>query len=111
MIDVTNIITQKTGRQFEAFDLPSFVPEVIRRCTQDDYLFPLLDFLVGSIDNISAMEFKRYDSSLYQRARNLCPKGRPDPSMEDTVEGMLRFMLRTGMIELPRKALAEQDAA
>ena len=111
MIDVTNIITQKTGRQFEPFDLPSFVPEVIRRCTPDDYLYPLLDFLVGSIDNISAMEFKRYDSSQYQRARGLSPMGRPDPSMEDTVEGMLRFMLRTGMIELPRAALAEQDAA
>ncbi len=111
MIDVTRIITRKTGRQFEPFDLPSFVPEVIRRCTQEDYLFPLLDFLVGSIDNISAMEFKRYDSGDYQRARAQTPFGRPDPSMEDTVDGMLRFMRRTGMVELPRDALAEQDAA
>ena len=87
------------------------MPEVIRRCTREDYLFPLLDFLVGSIDNISAMEFKRYDSSEYQRARALTLWGRPDPSLEDTVGGMLRFMRRTGMVELPREALAEQDAA
>ena len=111
MIDVTNIITQMTGVQFEPFDLPGFVPEVIRRCTREDLLFPLLDFLVGSIDNISAMEFKRYDSSEYQRARGLTPWGRPDPSLTDTTLGMLRFMQRTGLVELPRSALAEQDAA
>ena len=111
MIDVTNIITEMTGRTFEPFDLPAFVPEVIRRCTREDLLFPLLDFLVGSIDNISAMEFKRYDSSEYRSARALTPWGRPDPSMPDTVAGMLRFMRRTGLVELSRVALAEQDAA
>jgi thioester reductase-like protein len=111
MIDVTNIITELTGRTFDNFSLPNFVPEVIRRCTREDFLFPLLDFLVGSIDNISAMEFKRYDSGEYQKARNASPHGHPDPSLEDTVTGMLRFMRRTGMIELGRDALAEQDAA
>ena len=111
MIDVTNIITDMTGRRFENFSLPSFVPEVIRRCTREDFLFPLLDFLVGSIDNISSMEFKRYDSAEYQKARDMSALGQPDPSLEDTVTGMLRFMRRTGMIELSREALAEQDAA
>ena len=111
MIDVTNIITELTGRTFEYFDLPSFVPEVIKRCTREDLLFPLLDFLVGSIDNISAMEFKRYDSADYQAARALTSAGRPDPSLEDTVLGMLRFMQRTGLVELPRETLVEQDAA
>ena len=46
--------------------ISDFVPELIRRCRKEDLLFPLLDFLVGSVDNISAMEFKRYDSSSYQ---------------------------------------------
>ena len=111
MIDVTNIVTEMTGRQFEPFDLPSFVPEVIKRCTREDLLFPLLDFLVGSVDNISAMEFKRYDSSEYQRARGAAACGMPDPSLHDTVAGMLRFMQRTGLVELPTTVLAEQDAA
>ena len=111
MIDVTNIITQMTGRRFEPFGLPDFVPEVIRRCTREDFLFPLLDFLVGSIDNISAMEFKRYDSSEYQRARAMTPKGQPDPSLPDTVAGMLRFMQRTGMVDLPRSIQTEAEAA
>src|ERR1700686_4538232 len=70
MMDITRLITKATGRQFEIFRLPDFVPELIRRCRKEDLLFPLLDFLVGSVANISAMEFKRYDSSSYQMARD-----------------------------------------
>jgi thioester reductase-like protein len=100
MVDITNIITKLTGRTFELFSLPTFVPEVIRRCTKDDLLFPLLDFLIGSVDSISSMEFKRYDSSGYQNARNLSPQGIPDPSLEDTVRGILLFMQRKGIISV-----------
>jgi len=111
MIDVTTIITRMTGRQFKSFETHAFVPEVIRRCTREDLLFPLLDFLVGSVDNISSMEFKRYDSSVYQEARNASPWGRPDPSLTDTVAGMLRFMRRAGMVDLPDIVQAKADAA
>jgi thioester reductase-like protein len=98
MVNITDIITELTGRRFELFSLPEFVPEVIRRCTREDPLFPLLDFLIGSIDSISSMEFKRYDSSRYQQARDLSVAGLPDPSLEDTVGGILRFMQRQGII-------------
>jgi thioester reductase-like protein len=100
MLDITGLITKATGRQFEIFHLADFVPELIRRCRKEDLLFPLLDFLVGSVDNISAMEFKRYDSSCYQAARDASPWGRPDPSLEDTVHGILRFMQRKGIISV-----------
>jgi thioester reductase-like protein len=100
MQDITDLITKATGRQFEIFSLPDFVPELIRRCRKEDLLFPLLDFLVGSVDNISAMEFKRYDSSCYQAARNASAWGKPDPSLEDTVNGILRFMQRKGIISV-----------
>jgi thioester reductase-like protein len=100
MLDITGLITKATGRQFEIFSLPDFVPELIRRCRKEDLLFPLLDFLVGSVDNISAMEFKRYDSSCYQAARNSSAWGKPDPSLEDTVNGILRFMQRKGIISV-----------
>ncbi|HUO13980.1 MAG TPA: thioester reductase domain-containing protein [Verrucomicrobiae bacterium] len=100
MMDITDLITKATGRQFEIFSLPEFVPELIRRCKKEDLLFPLLDFLVGSVDNISAMEFKRYDSSCYQAARNASAWGNPDPSLEDTVNGILRFMQRKGIISV-----------
>ena len=100
MMDITGLITRATGRQFEIFSLPDFVPELIRRCRKEDLLFPLLDFLVGSVDNISAMEFKRYDSSGYQAARNASAWGQPDPTLEETVNGILRFMHRKGIISV-----------
>jgi thioester reductase-like protein len=104
MLDITGLITKSTGRQFEIFNLPDFVPELIRRCRKEDLLFPLLDFLVGSVDNISAMEFKRYDSSCYQAARDASVWGKPDPSLEETVNGILKFMQRKGIISVaPRE--------
>ena len=100
MMDITNLITKSTGRQFEIFTVDDFVPELIRRCRKEDLLFPLLDFLVGSVDNITAMEFKRYDNSTYQAARDASKWGIPDPSLEDTVNGILKFMHRKGIISV-----------
>jgi thioester reductase-like protein len=100
MMDITDLITRSTGRRFEVFGIRDFVPELIRRCRKEDLLYPLLDFLVGSVDNISAMEFKRYENSTYQAARNASVRGKPDPSLEDTVNGILRFMHRKGIISV-----------
>jgi thioester reductase-like protein len=100
MLDITGLITQSTGRQFEIFSISDFVPELIRRCRKEDLLFPLLDFLVGSVDNITAMEFKRYDNSEYQAARDASKWGKADPSLEDTVNGILKFMHRKGIISV-----------
>ncbi|MDB5433718.1 MAG: thioester reductase domain protein [Caulobacter sp.] len=111
MGDVMDIITCLTGRRFEFFDLADFVPEVIRRCTPSDPLFPLLDFLVGSIDNISSMEFKRYDNSNYQEARAGAPGAVTDPSLELTVVGILQFLKRHGLADLQRAAPARAPEA
>src|ERR1700726_406936 len=100
MLDITELITRSTGRQFEIFSIRDFVPELIRRCRKEDLLFPLLDFLVGSVDNISAMEFKRYDNSCYQTTRDASKWGKADPSLEDTVNGILKFMHRKGIISI-----------
>ena len=107
MLDITDLITKSTGRQFEIFSISDFVPELIRRCRKEDLLFPLLDFLVGSVDNITAMEFKRYDNSSYQAARDASKWGKADPSLEDTVNGILKFMHRKGIISV---AAREHDS-
>ncbi|MDX2180594.1 MAG: thioester reductase domain-containing protein [Bryobacteraceae bacterium] len=113
MVDVTDIIGRLTGRKFEMHKIKAFVPEVIRRCTREDLLFPLLDFLIGSVDSIASMEFKRYDSSEYQKARDRSPHGRPDPSLEETVAGILRFMHRRGILSVPSSVFeaARPDSA
>jgi hypothetical protein len=54
------------------------------------------------------MEFKRYDSSSYQMARDASVWGKPDPSLEDTVNGILKFMHRKGIISV---AAREVNAA
>jgi thioester reductase-like protein len=111
MLDITGLITKSTGRQFEIFSISEFVPELIRRCRKEDLLFPLLDFLVGSVDNISAMEFKRYESSTYQEARDASKWGIPDPSLEDTVAGILKFMNRKGIISVAARELATESSS
>jgi len=107
MMDITNLITKSTGRQFEIFSVTDFVPELIRRCRKEDLLFPLLDFLVGSVDNITSMEFKRYDNTTYQAARDASEWGKPDPSLEDTVNGILKFMHRKGIISVAPRQVSE----
>jgi thioester reductase-like protein len=111
MLDITRLITKSTGRQFEIFSISDFVPELIRRCRKEDLLFPLLDFLVGSVDNISAMEFKRYDSSSYQAARDASEWGVADPSLEDTVNGILKFMHRKGIVAVAAREVNAAVAA
>ena len=110
MLDITDLITKATGQRFEIFGIRDFVPELIRRCRKEDLLYPLLDFLVGSVDNISAMEFKRYDNSTYQAARDASVCGKQDPSLEDTVNGILRFMQRKGIISAAMRELKEAAA-
>jgi len=97
--DVTDILGDLTGTRFAHHPIREFVPIMIERCRKGDLLFPLVNFLVHSVENIMAMEFKRYDSSNYQRARDRSPVGRPDPPLENVVQGILRFMVRQGIIQ------------
>ncbi len=85
MLDITGLITKATGRQFDVFSVSDFVPELIRRCRKEDLLFPLLDFLVGSVDNITAMEFVKTLCTVPATKRRgmlqFMPGVKPDPSL------------------------------
>src|SRR6185436_4811125 len=98
MSDITAILNELTGRSFRNYPLEAFVPEVIERCHSGDILFPLLDFLVRSVDNITAMEFKRYDNSHYRKMRDASSFGKADPPLHDVVLGILRFMRKQNLI-------------
>jgi thioester reductase-like protein len=99
MKDVTKILGELVHKEFKYYRLKDFVPQVINRCKKDDLLFPLLNFLVRSVDNISSMEFKRYDNSNYQKFRNLSPFGKEDHSLYDLVKGIYKFMVNNNLIE------------
>lgn len=96
--EVTAILGELTGQTFHNYALPAFVPEVIKRCHAGDILFPLLEFLVRSVENISAMEFKRYDNRAYRHFRDESAFGRPDPPLPDVVVGILRFLRKHGLV-------------
>jgi hypothetical protein len=63
------------------------------------------------VDNITAMEFKRYESSSYQAARDASKWGQADPSLEDTVNGILKFMHRKGIISVAAREVNAAVAA
>ena len=98
MPQITEIIGKQTGIRFSPFTLREFVPEVIRRCTRGDALFPLLDFLVESVDNIAAMEYKLYDNSRYREARDSSPSSQQDAPLEVVVAGIIAFLRRKDLL-------------
>jgi len=101
MSDVTAILAELGGLTFTDYDLDRFVTEVTDRCVPGDILFPLLDFFLRSMDNIAAMEFKRYDNASYRRFRDRSPEGQADPPLREVVRGLWRFMKRHGLVDSP----------
>ena len=98
--EITDIMSSMTQTPFTYFELPDFVPRVIETCTKDDLLFPLLNFLVKSVDNISNMEFKRYDNSQYKKYRDMSEFGINDPPLKKVVKGILLFMEKQNCIKI-----------
>jgi hypothetical protein len=107
LLDICQILGDLTGTRFEHYSVKDFVPTMIERCSKGDLLFPLVDFFVHSADNITAMEFKRYDNGNYRSARARSD-GIPDPPLADVVGGIVRFMDRHGLVRR-RAAPALQD--
>ena len=99
MNDVASCISSHIGTSFESFSLEDFVPEVVRRCRPEDPLYPLLDFLVASMANISKMKHKRYISTDYKKHRSDCQISIPDPSLSDTVSFILEYLKLQNIIE------------
>jgi hypothetical protein len=102
MGDITQILGLLTGKEFQAFSLVDFVPEVVGRCQKDDLLFPLLNFLVKSVDNISSMEFKLYSNANYRKFRQASQQGEEDPSLTEVVQGILTFMLNHHIVSIKK---------
>lgn len=89
---ITDIIADRLGTRFEMLTLTELVRQMISRCTRSDPIYPLLDFLVGSVEHFSSMETKRYDSGEFRKARDQSGAGRADPPLEDVIDGILGFM-------------------
>jgi thioester reductase-like protein len=102
MKEVTTLLGQLNHQSFKHYKLKEFVSEVVSRCDKTDLLFPLLNFLLKSIDNISNMEFKRYDNSNYVYYRDQSKWGLKDPELSEVVSGIFKFMVSKEIIEKPK---------
>ena len=96
--DVTRILSERYGYHFAYYDIPSFVEQMNRRCTQRDPVYPLVDFLTRSADKIAAMRDKRYGNTHYRRARSLANVRLHEPALTETVDNLVRFLRIEGLI-------------
>ena len=99
MLDITSLITKATGGQFEVFSLPDFVPELIRRCRRKICCFHCwISWLNWWITS------RRWSSNATKvpaiRPPGCFRMGQARSSLEETVNGILKFMHRKGIISV-----------
>ncbi len=108
LADVTRVITRNYGYGFTYFDIPGFLKQMNLRCTQEDLVYPLMDFFIRSQDKLAAMQHKRYNNDAYRKARGMCG-GRREPPLDDTVSYIVDYMLRTGIITADAGSRSERS--
>ncbi|MGA3982307.1 thioester reductase domain-containing protein [Ralstonia nicotianae] len=104
MTELTRVIERDYGATFRYYDIPRFIDELNRRCSDRDPVFPLLDFFNRSADKIAAMQLKRYSSEHYQQARAALADPMMDPSLAQTAAYLMRYLRERGWVE-PAPAL------
>lgn len=92
LTDITRILSERYGYRFDYHDIPSFTEQLNRRCTPNDQMYPLVDFLTRSAGKITAMRDKRYDNTQYRHRRALAKVGLREPALTDTVDHLVRFL-------------------
>jgi len=110
MGDVTRLITSRYGYTFSYYEIPEFVRQINLRCGRQEPLYPLRDFLTRSHVKISAMQQKRYDNSRYRAACRQVVGALCEPSLEDTVAGLMAFLRSEGLIPRDPRASFEGHA-
>lgn len=98
LTDVTRLLSERYGYQFDYHDIPSFAEQANRRCAARDPLYPLIDFLTRSAGKIAAMRDKRYDNAQYRYARTLAKVRRHEPALTETVDNLVGFLRRERLI-------------
>ena len=110
MVDLARQITRAYGHPFVYLPIPGFVAEMNRRATKSDPIYPLLDFFNRSHEKIAAMQHKRYDNEGYRAARDRTGVGRADPTLGDTVDYLMAFLLKEGLIPRADHAASKNPA-
>jgi thioester reductase-like protein len=97
MMDITRVLTVKYGYRFRYFDIPEFVAEIRRRCTERDGLYPLLNFIERSHAKVAVMQHKRYHNEHYAEAVQRTG-GREEPRLDEVVSYLVAYMRNERLI-------------
>ena len=111
MTDICAVISQRFGYSFVAVSLEDFVADAHAHCQPDDDLYPLLSFYDRNTKHILRMGDKRYDNSVYRRARDSEALALSHPTLEATVDPIVSFLQREGLIASAGRQLDERDVA
>lgn len=109
LVDITSTITHEYGIPFRYVEIEDFVQEMRRLCTEDDPVFPLLDFVIRARQNFAAMQHKRYSNDHYRAALAKTGRGMRDATLSETVAGLMLYMSGEGLIT--SDCMAETKAA
>jgi thioester reductase-like protein len=104
MQTVCNLISYKFGYSFRYVSIPDFIEHMNTHCSEGDPLFPLVPFFNQNYRKILQMSHKRYDNQSYRHSRDLSPLSMPEPSLEETVSGIVWFLQRENLIPAPLQA-------
>ncbi|MCP4382775.1 MAG: AMP-binding protein, partial [Hyphomicrobiales bacterium] len=99
--EICAVITGRFGYRFEVTTLEDFVAHAHAHCRPNDELYPLLSFLDRHTQRIRRMGDKRYDSRDYRLARDREPLALPHPDITATVEPIVAFLRREGLVASP----------
>ncbi|MDM3974535.1 thioester reductase domain-containing protein [Mycobacterium marseillense] len=92
LTDITRILSERYGYRFDYHDISSFAEQLDRRCTPNDQMYPLVDFLTRSAGKIAAMRDKRYDNTQYRHRRGMATVRLREPALTETVDHLVRFL-------------------
>ena len=96
--EICTVIGERFGYRFSEMSLESFVAHAHAHCTPEDELYPLLSFLDRNTPRLLRMGTKRYDSSSYQSARDSTPLAVRHPSLAETLEPIVVYLQREGLV-------------
>ena len=96
--DICRVIGRHFGYGFAETTLAGFVRHAHAHCAPDDDLYPLMSFLDRNIARIARMGAKRYESNGYRAARDSTPLALAHPGLAATVDQIVVYLQREGLV-------------
>ncbi|TWT84864.1 Long-chain-fatty-acid--AMP ligase FadD29 [Planctomycetes bacterium CA13] len=98
MSQICECISRCYGYEMRECSLDGLIEHVNENCTREDPLYPLVPFINRNFKKLAEMEEKRYATAKFQNALQLAPGSCPEPPLEYTVQLIIDYLKKTGMV-------------